>query len=213
MVGTVVLPIYSSAGTEKLDQCTNWLRSLRESNAGKAATSEEILVVLDRMEQVGPVGADVLRASGAGLEANHRFWRYHADDEVRTRAAKLVQRWRAEVKAEGEGQQLPSKAHAGTTLPQQLEPLETLKNLPRGSANTIKGQQNGNPEVGKGASAQSVPLKRERMPAPSDGKENLNQCPEIVSVRPARVKTAAEMMRDYKQKKARLALAEIQEAQ
>jgi len=207
MVGTVMLPICHSAGVEKLDQCTNWLRSLREASAGKAATVEEILVVLDRMEQVGPVGADVLRASGAGLEANHRFWRYHADDEVRTRAAKLVQRWKAEVKAEGEVQASLSNAQVGTTL---LRQLENLRNLPQAAANTIKGQETGNPGVAEGA---SVPLKRQRMPAASDGKENLNQCPAVVSVRPTRVKTAAEMMRDYKQKKARLALAEIQGAQ
>lgn len=205
-----MLPICSSAGAQKLDQCTNWLRSLREANSGKDATSEDILLVLARMEAVGPVGADVLRASGAGLEANHRFWRHHADEEVRTKAAKLVQRWKAEVKAEGEGQALPSNAQAVTTLPQQSE---KLKNLPQGSANTTKDQHNGNLEMAKGVSAQSVSLKRERTLAANDGKENLNQHLAVVSARPARVKTAAEMMRDYKQKKARLALAQIQEAQ
>mmetsp|Transcript_32006 Transcript_32006/g.63030 ORF Transcript_32006/g.63030 Transcript_32006/m.63030 type:complete len:211 (-) Transcript_32006:242-874(-) len=210
MVGTVLLPISAKACAEKLDQCTNWLRSLREAAAGKAATSEEVLVVVARMEKVGFVGADVLRASGAGLEANHRFWRHHTDDEVRTRTARLVQRWKAEVKAEAEGQVLPSNAQAQASLPQHLH---NVRNLPQGSASLVKSPQIGNPVVSEGSSAESAPFKRERTPAANDGKENLNQGPAIVSVRPTRVKTAAEMMRDYKQKKARLALAEIQEAQ
>jgi len=209
MVGTVMLPICTTVGIEKLDQCTNWLRSLREANA-TAVRSEEILTVLARMEQVGPVGADVLRASGAGLEANHRFWRHHADDEIRTRAAKLVLRWKAEIKAEAEGKVLPSNACAGATLPSHSD---NLKNQPQGSTNPLKSQQHGSPTLADGASAEPAMLKRERTPAANNGKENMDQGPAIVAARPMRVKTAAEMMRDYKQKKARLALAEIQEAQ
>lgn len=115
-----------------MTQCVEKLKRFRDPEAGASCSKDDICAVFEEMLKVEPLtkeqeNKDLLRASGVGVEANHKFFRNHDDESVKKSSKTLIEKWK---QACGMGKQATVASPVGGEKPAKCaEPMVKEKTV------------------------------------------------------------------------------------